>query len=253
MRITDRLTLVLPTREPPLGLSLLGVDLGAFFVSAREIGPDPALALLAARALTLRRRGAVSFHDLGWVLGMRQRGVLHALRRLSDAGAIVWHEEAGRGVVAVEVVGEIPGARPLFGPEDTPPFSTHALPTHWFVQVLPLVGRRAFLAYLYLRSRERRDGLTPPLLVSALVRACRLRWQWQGHRVLRLLQRHRLVIPVGGQRYAVLDPRPPTSLQRRFLRLLEVGALPPTRAERAALLAAAIVLPLLLASTLALL
>ncbi len=41
--------------------------------------------------------------------GMRQRGVLHALRRLSDAGAIVWHDEAGRGVVAVEVVGETPG------------------------------------------------------------------------------------------------------------------------------------------------
>lgn len=235
MRAADRLQLVHPAREPSLGLSLLGIDLGAFFMAVRDIGADPALVLLTSRALALRRGGAVEFRDLGWVLGMGRRSVLRALRRLSDAGAIVWHEEAGRGVVAVELVGELPGERPIFGPDDAPPFSTHALPTHWFVQALPLLGRRAFLAYLYLRSREQRDGLTPPLLVSAVVRGCRLRWVWQARLVLWQLGRRSLVAPIGGSRFAVLDPHPPSGAERRLLRLLELGLLPPTALGRRAL------------------
>ena len=248
MHSTDRLHVVHPATEPSLGLSLLGIALGAFFLAVREIGPDPALVLLVARALALRNRSAVSFRTLGWVLGMRRAAVLRSLRKLSDAGAIVWHDEADRGVIAVEVIGELPGERPLFGPDDVPPFSTHAIPTHWFVQVLPLGGRRAFLAYLYLRSRERRDGLTPPLLVTALVRACRLRWQWQGRLVLARLRRRGLVSPIGGSRYAVLDPRPPSGRDRRFLRLLELGLLPPTAMGRLALVTAFVV-PLALVVT----
>ena len=245
MHRTSQIQVVHPVSEPPLGLSVLGIDLGAFFLAVREIGPDPALVLLTARALALRNRTASSFQSLGWILGMPRAKVLRSLRRLSDAGAIVWHDEADRGVIAVEVMNDLPGDRPLFGPDDVPPFSTHALPTHWFVQALPLVGRRAFLAYLYLRSRERRDGLTPPLLVTALVRACRLQWDWQGRLLLARLRRRGLVAPVGGSRFAVLDPRPPSGRQRRYLRLLELGLLPPTVAGRLAL-AAAIVVPLAL-------
>ena len=241
MHPTDRLKLVRPTREAPLGLSLLGVDLGAFFWAVRDIGADPALVLLAARAFALRRGGAVSFHDLGWVLGLRRSGVLRALRRLSETGAIVWHDEAGQGVIAIEVVPELPGERALFGPDDVPPFSAHALPTHWFVQVVPLLGRRAFLGYLYLRSRERRDGLTPPILVSALVRACRLRWVWQARLLLWKLRRRALVVPVGGWQFAVLDPRPPSAAERQFLRLLELGLLPPTAIGRRALVLSVLV------------
>ncbi len=237
----ERLHLIHPAREAAFGLSLLGVDLGAFFVVVREVGPDPALVLLTARALSLRQGGAITFRDLGWILGMRRGGVLSALRRLSDAGAIVWHDEAGRGVLAVEVVRELPGERPLFGPEDTPPFSTHALPTHWFVQVLPLMsgpaggGRSAFLAYLYLRSRERRDGLTSPVLISALVRSCHLQWKWKARYALWRLQRRSLVAPVERYQYAVIDPRPPSGCERRYLRLLELGLVPPTALGRFAL------------------
>jgi len=245
VRRTDRIHVVHPVSEPPLGLSVLGVDLGAFFLAVREIGPDAALVLLTARALALRNRTASSFRSLGWILGMSPAKVLRSLRRLSDAGAIVWHDEADRGVLAVEVASELPGDRPLFGPDDVPPFSTHALPTHWFVQALPLVGRRAFLAYLYLRSRERRDGLTHPLLLAALVRACRLRWNWQGRLLLARLRRRGLVSPIGGSRFAVFDPRPPSGRERRYLRLLELGLLPPTGAGRLAL-AAAVVAPLAL-------
>ncbi len=244
MHPSDRLQLVHPAREATFGLSLLGVDLGEFFVIVRNVGADPALVLLTARALALRRGGAITFRDLGWILGMRQGGVLSALRRLSDAGAVVWHDEAGRGVVAVEVVRELPGERPLFGPDDTPPFSTHALPTHWFVQVLPLMtgpmggGRRAFLAYLYLRSRERRDGLTSPVLVSAIRRSCQLRRRWLVTYVLWRLRRRGLVAPVSRYQYAVADPRPPSGRERRFLRLLELGLIPPTAIGRIALILA---------------
>ena len=241
MHPTDRLKLVRSAREAPLGLSLLGIDLGAFFWSVRDIGADPALVLLTSRALALRRGGTVSFHDLGWVLGLRRGGVLRALRRLSDTGAIVWHDEAGQGVIAIEVVPELPGERALFGPDDVPPFSTHALPTHWFVQAVPLMGRRAFLAYLYLRSRERRDGLTPPILVSALVRACHLRWVWQARVLLWRLRRRALVAPVGGWQFAVLDPRPPSAVERQFLRLLELGLLPPTTLGRRVLVLAFVI------------
>jgi hypothetical protein len=241
VRPTDRVQLVHPVREPSLGLSLLGIDLGAFFLVVRDIGADPAMVLLTSRALALRRGGAVTFRDLGWVLGMRRGGVLRALRRLSDAGAIVWHEEAGRGVVAVELVGELPGERPIFGPDDAPPFTTHALPTHWFVQALPLLGRRAFLAYLYLRSRERRDGLTPPILVSAVVRSCRLRWVWQARLILWQLRRRALIAPIGGSRFAVLDPRPPSRAERRLLRLFELGLLPPTALGRRVLVFAIVI------------
>ena len=222
-------------------MSVLGIDLGAFFLTVRDIGADPALVLLTARALAIRGSGAVTFRDLGWVLGLGRRRVVGSLRRLSGAGAIVWHEEAGRGVIAVEIVPDLPGERPLFGPEDTPPFSTHALPSHWFVQSLPIVGRRAFLAYLYLRSRERRDGLTPPLLLSAVVRACRFRWVWQARVALLQLRRRRLIALGAGHRFAVMDPRPPSGGQRRLLRLLELGLLPPTSNGRRALASAALI------------
>lgn len=228
-------------------MSVLGVDLGAFFVTVREVGRDPALVLLAARALTLRGQAAVTFQALGWVLGLSRRAVVRCLRRLSDAGAIVWHEEAGRGVIAVEVVDELPGLRPLFGPDDTPPFSSHALPTHWFVQAVPTYGRRTFVAYLYLRSRERRDGLTPPVLLAGIARACRLRSVAEARLLLWRLRRRGVVVPIGGHRYAVLDPRPPTADERRMLRLRELGLVPPTVTGRA-LLFGTVVVPLLAAA-----
>lgn len=210
----------------------------------REVGPDPALLLLTLRALLLRQQGSVRLRDLSWVLGVREGSVSGWIGSLSHAGAVVWHEEPGSGLLTMEVSDAIPGLRPVFGPEDAPPFLTHAVPTHWFVQVLPLVGRRAFLVFLYLRSRERADGLTAPLLVSSIVRSCRLRGLWHARLLLARLRRRGLVARAG-RGFAVGDPRPPTSWERRLLRLRAEGVLPPTAAGRTALLLAVILLPLL--------
>lgn len=217
-----------PVAEGPLGPSALAVDLGGFFATAREVGFDPALLLLTLRALMLRHPFGVPVHDLQWTLGAERREIFRWLGFLEDAGLATWQARAN--TVAVEV-DATEAERTLFGPEDEPGV-IHRVPARWFVRTLPLVGRRAFLAYLYLRSREHASGLTAPLTVGMVARASGQSAR-SAAKSLRRLRRAGLSADGGGHgRFVLTDPPPLSRLQRSYLRWLETGALPPTRAGR---------------------
>lgn len=238
--------LVRPRREPDLGLRTVTVDLGSLLATGREIGMDAMLLLLTVRALALRRDGDVPLRELAWTLGAPRRAVLSWLQALERAGLAVW--TGGDDTVTLEVASS-ETERTLFGPDDAPGV-LHRLPTHWFVRTLPLLGRRAFTVYLYLRSRERAAGLTEPLTVGSIARACGLRGAFRTNLALRRLTRAGLVASGGSLgRFVLADPRPLTRWQRRYLAWLASGALPPTRAGRLLLLAS-VALPVLLVLTL---
>lgn len=238
-----QLQLVHPAPEGKLGLPSLRVDLGTFLATARTVGADAGLTLLTVRALSLRSRGLVGLRELGWTLGATEREVRRWLRTLEVQGLCVLHESP-RGAIRLEVA-STETERTLFGPDDAPGV-VHLVPSHWFVRTLPLVGRRAFLAYLYLRSRERAAGLTEPLTVGGVARACGLSGVRQTERALRRLQGDRLIARAGPRgRFVLADPPPLTRWQRTYLAWLASGALPPTRRGRIAL-AIGLVAPLLL-------
>lgn len=199
--------------ERPLGLPALLVDLGSFIATAREVGTDAALLLLTVRALTLRRTGAVPVRELRWVLGVNGRAIRRWLDALEHAGLAVWHDD--RGMLRLDVA-STETERTLFAPDDAPGV-VHRVPTIWFVRTLPLVGRRAFLVYLYLRSRERAAGFTAPLTLGMVARACGLRSARQAAWALGRLRRAGLVAVADGHgRFLISDPPP----LRRWERLL---------------------------------
>lgn len=217
-----------PIQEGAIGQSALTLDLGAFFATARDVGFDPALLLLTMRALMLRHPFGVPLAELSWVLGAERREILRWLTLLEDSGLAIWQ---ARGTAIILEVAATETERTLFGPEDAPG-ALHRIPSHWFVRALPLVGRRAFLVYLYLRSRERLSGLTAPLTLGMIARAS---GQSAGgaKRSLARLRRTGLSADGGGHgRYVLTDPPPLTRLQRMYLRWLSAGALPPTRSGR---------------------
>jgi len=217
-----------PVSEGPLGASALAVDLGGFFATAREVGFDPALLFLTLRALMLRHPLGVPVRDLQWTLGAERREVFRWLEFLEDAGLATWQARGNSVIVEVDAT---ESERTLFGPEDEPGV-VHRVPTRWFVRTLPLVGRKAFLAYLYLRSRERASGLTAPLTIGTVARASGQSAR-AATRALRRLRRAGLCADGGGHgRFVLTDPPPLSRLQRSYLRWLETGALPPTRSGR---------------------
>jgi len=239
-----QLQLVHPSPEARLGLPALKVDLGTFLATARTVGADAGLTLLTVRALSLRSKGAVPLRELGWTLGGSEGEVRHWLRVLEIRGLCVVHETRS-GSIRLEVA-STETERTLFGPDDAPGV-VHLVPTHWFVRTLPLLGRRAFLAYLYLRSRERAAGLTEQLTVGGVARACGFSGARQTGRALRRLTRARLIARAGTRgRFVLADPPPLTGRQRKYLAWLASGALPPTRRGRIAL-AVGLVVPFLLA------
>lgn len=233
-----------PAQEGPLGSSALAVDLGGFFATAREVGFDPALLLLTLRALMLRSPLGVPVRDLQWTLGAERREVFRWLGFLEDAGLATWQARGNAVTVEVDAT---EAERTLFGPDDEPGV-IHRVPTRWFLRTLPLVGRKAFLVYLYLRSRERASGLTAPLTLGTVARASGQAPR-AAARALRRLRRAGLCADGGGHgRFVLTDPPPLLRFERAYLRWLEAGAIPPTKAGRARL-ALGLALPLLVILT----
>ncbi|HNX49868.1 MAG TPA: hypothetical protein PKL08_06880, partial [Thermoanaerobaculaceae bacterium] len=226
------LTLVRSRGEKPLSLSALSVDLGSFLATAREIGTNAGLLLLTVRALALRRNAPIALRELCWVLGARRREIRRWLDALERSGLAVWHDDGG--LLRLDVA-STETERTLFSPDDAPGV-VHRVPTFWFVRTLPLVGRRAFLVYLYLRSRERAAGLTSPVSLGMVARVCALRSNGRAKRAIARLRRARLVSTDGGRnRFLLTDPPPLTRLERLWLSLLASGVLPATRLGRLAL------------------
>lgn len=217
--------------EKPLGLPAVSVDLGSFLATAREVGTDAGLLLLTVRALTMRHNGPVPLRELRWVLGASRHTIRKWLNALERSGLAVWHDEGGQlrlDVASTET------ERTLFSPDDAPGVM-HRVPTFWFVRTLPLVGRRAFMVYLYLRSRERAAGLTAPLTLGMVVRACALRRAASAAQALRRLRRAGLVTLAGGHgRFMLTDPPPLRRWERLVLAWLASGALPVTALGRLA-------------------
>jgi hypothetical protein len=204
---------------PPDGMTVLHVDLAEFFRMVARVGRDAALLLLTIRALRQRSGGGIRMHDLAWIMGASARRIRAWLDRLVAAGSLVYDQTNG----TVDV--ELPEVAPPTWTDIHPPGLPlrFELPTHWFIHVLPRLGRGTFVTYLYLL---RRDGMSAPatLEIAALAReaarATSLHAQWY----LRQLRRSGLIrFDPATESLLVLDPPPLTPASRRWLRRRRMG------------------------------
>jgi hypothetical protein len=225
---STRLRFLVPHAEAPEGLATVKADLSRFFLVVGSVGRDEALLLLLVRALR-QRTGllALRVNDLAWMMRVTNRSVLRWLDRLVRQRLVVYHVEDFWGVdtVIVEIVGGI--AANSF--ERT----IHAeLPTHWFVQVLPIIGRTTFTVFLYfLWCEPHRSELHVDHLVEMAALRGRLHAAWH----LRRLHAHGLLVQTANG-VTVRDPAPPSRLQRVQLRFLAVPNLRRSLAQIAVLL-----------------
>jgi hypothetical protein len=240
-----RIRFVTPRPEPPEGVSTVRADLSAFFVVVERVGRNEALLLLLTKALR-QRTGllALRVNDLAWMLRVSNRRVIRWLDRLVRSGHVVYHVEDLWGIdtVLVEIVaGSIE-------PHHYDRAVHQELPTHWFVQVLPLVGRTTFTVYLYLLWCEPHR---PDTHVDHLREMVKLVGRVQARWHLRKLERRALIArnPEHGG-LVVLDPTPPTRAERLRLRFLAIPYLRRSLVH-VALLAASVVLLVLLLVVLA--
>jgi len=212
-----RLRFLTPRPEPAEGISTVRADLSAFFVVVDRVGRDEALLLLVSKALR-QRTGllALRVNDLAWMLGSSNRRIIRWLDRLVESGHVVYHAEDLWGIdtVLVEIVAG--GIEPRAYERTV----HQELPTHWFVQTLPLIGRTTFAVFLYLLWCEPHR---PATHVDHLVQTVKLvgrrhaRWHLRKLEARTMLQRH----PEHGG-IVVRDPKPPTRLERLRLRFLAV-------------------------------
>ena len=235
-----RLRFVTPRPEPPEGVSTVRADLSAFFVVVDRVGRNEALLLLLAKALR-QRTGllALRVNDLAWMLRVSNRRVIRWLDRLTRSGHVIYHVEDLWGIdtVLVEIV-----AGTSHGYERT---VQQDLPTHWFVQVLPLVGRTTFTVYLYLLWCEphRTDSHVDHLVGMVKLRGrAHARWHLRKLERRALLARH----PEHGG-LVVSDPAPPSRFERLLLRYLAIPFLRRALVHLAVLATAILVLVLFLA------
>ena len=217
-----------PRAEPPEGVTTLRVQLPAFFVIVRRVGRDSGLLLLTLRALR-QRSGveALRLSDLAWILWTTRGQVIGWLERLSQARLVVYETRSGRDPLVVEIVSEPPD--PSTWPVDGTivPGPPQELPTHWFVQVLPRVGRTSFLIYLYLLSREGDSQAVSGVMAERVASILGLRGPLTVHYHLGRLQRFGLARRSrSGRSLIVLDPPPLTHWDRFRLQLLRWGFLP---------------------------
>lgn len=212
-----RLGFVTPRPEPPEGISTVRADLSAFFVVVERVGRNEALLLLLTKALR-QRTGllALRVNDLAWMLRVSNRRVILWLDRLVRSGHVVYHVEDLWGIdtVLVEIVAG--GIEPHHYER-----SVHQeLPTHWFVQVLPLVGRTTFTVYLYLLWCEPYRPITH---IEHLAETVKLLGRGHARWHLRKLERRSLLTRNTEQgAFVVLDPKPPTRAERLRLRFLAI-------------------------------
>jgi hypothetical protein len=214
-----RLRFVTPRPEPAEGVSTVRADLSAFFVIVGRVGRNEALLLLLTKALR-QRTGllALRVNDLAWMLRVSNRHVIRWLDRLVRERLVVYHVEDFWGVdtVVVEIVGGI-------GVSNAFERTIHSdLPTHWFVQVLPIIGRTTFTVFLYFLWCEPQRSETH---IDHLVETAALQGRAHAHFHLRRLHAHGLLVPNPAGGHVVRDPEPPTRLQRLQLRFLAVPSL----------------------------
>jgi hypothetical protein len=213
---STRLRFVTPRPEPPEGISTVRADLSAFFVVVEAVGRNEALLLLLAKALR-QRTGllALRVNDLAWMLRVSNRRVIRWLDRLTRSGHVIYHVEDLWGIdtVLVEIVAAVRSHHFERSVQQD-------LPTHWFVQVLPLVGRTTFTVYLYLLWCEPHR---PETHVDHLVDMVKLRGRLHARWHLRKLARRSLLArhPVHGG-VVVSDPAPPSRFERLLLRYLAI-------------------------------
>lgn len=212
-----RLRFLTPRPEPSEGVSVVHADLSAFFVVVDRVGRNEALLLLLTKALR-QRTGllALRVNDLAWMLRVSNRRVIHWLDRLVRSGHVVYHVEDLWGIdtVLVEIVAG--GVEPHHYERTV----HQELPTHWFVQVLPLVGRTSFTVYLYLLWCEPHH---PETHIDHLVGMVKLAGRWHARWHLRRLRSQSLLQPHPEHHgLVIVDPRPPTRFQRLRLRYLAV-------------------------------
>jgi len=232
-----RLRFLVPRPDPGEGLTIVRADLSAFFIVIERVGRNEALLLLLTKALR-QRTGLLNLrvNDLAWMLRVTNRRVIRWLDRLVRHGLVVYHVEDLWGIdtVVVEIVGmpEATGAR----------FSRthHAdLPTHWFVQVLPLLGRTSFVVFLYFLWCEIDR---PETHLDHLVALVRLRGRMQARWHLRRLRARRLLVTHPEHGVIVSDPPPPSRRERLLLRFLAVPSLRRTLAHIGLLLLCVVLL-----------
>lgn len=215
-------------RSAPEGVTHLPVSLPAFFIIVRRVGRDPGLLLLTLRALHLRSEHAPTrVADLSWMLGATHRRIGRWLDRLSEAGLLVYDLSSGHGadVIVLEIVAEESTATE----SATVPIGTarHDLPTHWFLHVLPRLGRTSFLVYLYLLAQEASRSTRAALVVERLIDDLALRGHLHARLHLRRLARHGLLVGLPGGRGLLLrDPPPLSKAARLALKLRQFGGLP---------------------------
>lgn len=216
-----RLRFLTPRAPMPEGVSVVPVDLAAFFVLVERLGRDEALLLLTVKALR-QRTGvlALRMNDLAWMLRSTNRRITRWLDRLVRDGAVVYHIEDLWGIDTVMVELIVP---PF---EHSPVTSAryegakhHELPTHWFVQVLPRVGRTTFVVYLYLLARETQRDDDAGFRMQEVVRRAKLWTRLHAGLHLRRLRKHALITRhPSGSGFVLSDPPPPTRWQRLLLR-----------------------------------
>jgi hypothetical protein len=214
-----RLRFLTPRPEPAEGVSTVRADLSAFFIVVGRVGRNEALLMLLTKALR-QRTGllALQVNDLAWMLRVSNRRVIHWLDRLVRERLVVYHVEDFWGVdtVIVEIVGGI-------GVSNAFERTVHSdLPTHWFVQVLPIIGRTTFTVFLYFLWCEPQMADTH---IDNLVETAALRNRAHASFHLRRLHAHGLLMPNASSGYVVRDPEPPTRFQRLQLRFLAIPSL----------------------------
>lgn len=207
---------------PPDGVTTVHVDLPAFMDDIAKVGRDPALLLLTIRALRQRSGSRIHLSDLSWMLRARSTRIRTWLDRLAATARLVY--DATNGSIEIE----LPEASPPTWTDIHPPqfpFRVE-LPTHWFVHVLPRIGRATFVAYLDLL---RRDGMSAPatLTLSSLARAVRLRTTLHARWHLWRLRRHGLIaLDAANEALVIVDPPPLSPAARRALRRRRRGMRP---------------------------
>jgi hypothetical protein len=214
-----RLRFLIPRTEPAEGVNTVRADLSAFFIVVARVGRDEALLLLLTKALR-QRPGllALRVNDLAWMLRVSNRRVLRWLDRLVREKLVVYHVEDFWGVdtVIVEIVGGVASPSAF---ERTIHLD---LPTHWFVQVLPIIGRTTFTVFLYFLWCEPQRSDTH---IDQVVETAALRNRAHATFHLRRLHAHGLITPNASGGFVVRDPEPPTRFQRLQLRFLAVPSL----------------------------
>jgi hypothetical protein len=200
-------------------VSTVRADLSAFFIIVGRVGRDEALLLLLTKALR-QRTGllALRVNDLAWMLRVSNRRVLHWLDRLVRERLVVYHVEDFWGVdtVIVEIVGGVVSSNAFER-------VVHAdLPTHWFVQVLPIIGRTTFTVFLYFLWCEPQRSETH---IDQVTEMAALRGRAQARLHLRRLHAHGLLVADGAGGFVIRDPEPPTRFQRLQLRFLAIPSL----------------------------